>query len=99
MAQQSERVVQTFLFTALTQAHGDEQAADLVAGFCAAVRRLLAAHQAHEVKPIGDGRPGQPVTGDGAVECAAEDEGGGPGLAAAGSARRLPPQRPRKGRP
>jgi adenylate cyclase len=60
MAQGSGSVVQTFLFadlsgfTALTEAHGDEQAADLVAGFCVAVRRLLAAHQAQEVKTIGD---------------------------------------------
>ena len=60
MAQQSELAVQTFLFadlsgfTALTEAHGDEQAADLVGGFCIAVRRLLAAHQAQEVKTIGD---------------------------------------------
>jgi class 3 adenylate cyclase len=52
--------MQTFLFadlsgfTALTEAHGDEQAADLVGGFCVAVRRLLADHQAHEVKTIGD---------------------------------------------
>jgi hypothetical protein len=52
--------VQTFLFadlsgfTALTEAHGDEQAADLVGGFCVAVRRLLAAHRAQEVKTIGD---------------------------------------------
>jgi adenylate cyclase len=60
MAQQSESVAQTFLFadlsgfTALTEAHGDEQAADLVGGFCVAVRQLLAAHQAQEVKSIGD---------------------------------------------
>src|SRR5919108_1491154 len=60
MAQRSESVAQTFLFadlsgfTALTEAHGDEQAADLVGGFCVAVRRLLADHQAHEVKTIGD---------------------------------------------
>jgi class 3 adenylate cyclase len=47
MAQQrSGSVVQTFLFadlsgfTALTEAHGDEQAADLVGGFCGAVRGL-----------------------------------------------------------
>ena len=52
--------MQTFLFadlsgfTALTEAHGDEQAADLVGGFCVAVRRLLTAHQAQEVKTIGD---------------------------------------------
>jgi adenylate cyclase len=60
MAQGSGSVVQTFLFadlsgfTALTEAHGDEQAADLVGGFCGAVRQLLAAHQAQEVKSIGD---------------------------------------------
>ncbi len=51
---------QTFLFadlsgfTALTEAHGDEQAADLVGEFCGTVRELLAAHHAHEVKTIGD---------------------------------------------
>ena len=60
MAQQSEPAVQTFLFadlsgfTALTEAHGDEQAADLVGGFCVAVRQLLVEHQAYEVKSIGD---------------------------------------------
>jgi class 3 adenylate cyclase len=41
-------------FTALTEADGDEQAADLVGGFCVAVRQLLAAHQDQEVKTIGD---------------------------------------------
>jgi class 3 adenylate cyclase len=51
MAQRSEPAVQTFLFadlsgfTALTQARGDEQAADLVGGFSMAVRRLLGAHE------------------------------------------------------
>jgi adenylate cyclase len=60
MAQRSDLPLQTFLFadlsgfTALTEAHGDEEAADLVGGFCVAVRRLLADHQAHEVKTIGD---------------------------------------------
>jgi adenylate cyclase len=60
MAQRSESVAQTFLFadlsgfTALTEAHGDEQAADLVGGFCGAVRRLLTEHRAQEVKTIGD---------------------------------------------
>jgi adenylate cyclase len=60
MARSPEQAVQTFLFadlsgfTALTEAHGDEQAADLVGGFCASVRRLLAEHQAHDVKAIGD---------------------------------------------
>jgi len=52
--------VQTFLFadlsgfTALTEAHGDDEAADLVGGFCVAVRRVLAEYQAREVKAIGD---------------------------------------------
>jgi class 3 adenylate cyclase len=41
-------------FTALTEARGDEQAADLVDGFCLAVRRLLVEHRAQEVKTIGD---------------------------------------------
>jgi adenylate cyclase len=60
MAQRSEPAVQTFVFadlsgfTALTEAHGDEQAADLVGGFCVGVRQLLAEHRAHEVKTIGD---------------------------------------------
>jgi adenylate cyclase len=60
MAQRSELAAQTFLFadlsgfTALTEAHGDEQAADLVGGFCVAVRQLLEAHRAQEVKTIGD---------------------------------------------
>jgi adenylate cyclase len=60
MAQRSGSVVQTFLFadlsgfTALTEAHGDEQAVDLVTGFCVAVRGLLTEHWAHEVKTIGD---------------------------------------------
>jgi adenylate cyclase len=41
-------------FTALTEAHGDRQAADVAAEFSAAVRRLLSAHAAEEVKTIGD---------------------------------------------
>ena len=51
---------QTFLFadlagfTALTEAHGDDRAADLVAEFCDAVRALLGRHGAEEVKAIGD---------------------------------------------
>jgi class 3 adenylate cyclase/YHS domain-containing protein len=60
MAQRSDLTAQTFLFadlsgfTALTEAHGDEQAADLVGGFCGAVRQLLGEYQAQEVKTIGD---------------------------------------------
>jgi adenylate cyclase len=70
MAQRSELAAQTFLFadlsgfTALTEAHGDEHAADLVGGFCLAVRQLLAEHQAQEVKTIGDAlmlRAGDPA--------------------------------------
>ena len=52
--------LQTFIFvdpagyTALTEAHGDEYAADLVGGFCAAVRALLPDYDAEEIKAIGD---------------------------------------------
>jgi adenylate cyclase len=51
---------QTFVFadlagyTALTEAHGDEQAADTAAEFFGTVRALLADHDAEEVKVIGD---------------------------------------------
>ena len=41
-------------FTALTEAHGDEEAADLVGEFVAEVRALLPEHQAEEIKCIGD---------------------------------------------
>jgi adenylate cyclase len=41
-------------FTALTEAHGDEQAADLVAEFSEAVRELLTEYKAEQVKTIGD---------------------------------------------
>ena len=41
-------------FTALTEAHGDERAADLAADFAARARPLLAEHRAEEVKLIGD---------------------------------------------
>ena len=51
---------QTFLFadlagfSALTEAHGDEDAADLVGDFCNCVRELLGGYAAEEVKTIGD---------------------------------------------
>jgi adenylate cyclase len=51
---------QTFLFadlagfTALTEVHGDEHAADLVEAFCAELRPLLREHAAEQVKVIGD---------------------------------------------
>jgi len=41
-------------FTALTEAHGDEEAADLVASFCEAVREELPARGGTHVKTIGD---------------------------------------------
>jgi adenylate cyclase len=50
----------TFLFadlagyTALTEAMGDESAADLAAEFFGAVRKLLPGHSAEEIKAIGD---------------------------------------------
>ncbi len=53
-------VTQTFVFadlagySALTEAHGDEQAADAAAAFCTVVRALLDEHDTEEVKAIGD---------------------------------------------
>src|SRR5688500_19751940 len=41
-------------FTALTEAHGDEQAAALVGDFCAAVATELPASGGTQVKTIGD---------------------------------------------
>jgi class 3 adenylate cyclase/YHS domain-containing protein len=41
-------------FTALTEAHGDERAADLAAAFFRDARTLLPAHAAEEVKTLGD---------------------------------------------
>lgn len=41
-------------FTALTEAHGDEEAADLVGEFVAEVRALLPEYEAEEIKCIGD---------------------------------------------
>jgi adenylate cyclase len=53
-------VEQTFLFadlagfTAMTEVHGDEVAADAVSDFCRGVRRLLPEFEAEEIKSIGD---------------------------------------------
>lgn len=41
-------------FTALTEAHGDEEAADVASGFCRAVQELLPEREAEVVKTIGD---------------------------------------------
>jgi len=55
-----ERDVQTFLFadlagfTALTEAHGDEEAADLAADFSGRIREFLSDYGATEIKGIGD---------------------------------------------
>jgi adenylate cyclase len=54
------RTEHTFLFadlagfTAMTEAHGDEVAADAVSDFCSGVRGLLPDFDAEEVKSIGD---------------------------------------------
>lgn len=41
-------------FTALTEAHGDEFAADVAARFCSEARALLPEYDAEEIKSIGD---------------------------------------------
>lgn len=41
-------------YSALTEAHGDEYAADVAAEFVRAARKLLAEYEAEEVKAIGD---------------------------------------------
>ena len=41
-------------YTALTEAHGDEEAADAAEEFCEAVRALLPDYFAEEIKAIGD---------------------------------------------
>ena len=41
-------------FTALTEAHGDEEAADLAADFFQSVRMLLPEYRATEIKAMGD---------------------------------------------
>jgi len=41
-------------FTALTDAEGDERAADVATDFCRRVRELLPEHRTEEIKSIGD---------------------------------------------
>ncbi len=41
-------------YTALTEAHGDEHAADVAEAFCERMRALLSDYDAQEVKTIGD---------------------------------------------
>ena len=53
-------VTSTFVFadlagyTALTEAHGDERAAEVAAAFCEELRALLGGYGAEEVKAVGD---------------------------------------------
>jgi adenylate cyclase len=59
-ADQKANGAHTFLFadlsgfTALTEAHGDEESAELTNQFFASVRAMLADHGAEEVKTVGD---------------------------------------------
>lgn len=57
-------------FTALTEAHGDEFAADSVEAFCASVETRLGAHDAEHVKTIGDAVLVRVPRESGAVELA-----------------------------
>lgn len=41
-------------YTALTEAHGDEHAADVAEAFCERMRALLSDYDAQEVKTVGD---------------------------------------------
>jgi adenylate cyclase len=68
-AQQAEASTFVFAdlagFTALTEAHGDEEASRIAADFVASVRRILTGYNAEEVKTIGDEvmiRTGDPAT-------------------------------------
>jgi class 3 adenylate cyclase len=57
-------------FTALTEAHGDEQAADLVVEFSESVKDLLVEYRAEQVKTIGDAVMMRGANADHAVELA-----------------------------
>src|SRR5947209_11232770 len=60
VAHDPDAVTATFLFadiagfTALTEAHGDEEAANLVADFCDSIATQLPAYGASQIKTIGD---------------------------------------------
>lgn len=60
MGARQQPSVSTFLFadiagyTALTEAHGDEDAAELARDFCRAVTELVSAEHGHVIKTIGD---------------------------------------------
>src|SRR2546426_4296890 len=57
---EDEREIQSFLFadlagfTALTEAHGDEEAAELAADFSSQIRGFLSDYGAEEIRGIGD---------------------------------------------
>lgn len=59
-SEEPTQAMSTFIFadlagyTALTEAHGDESAADVAAQFCEDVRSLLNEYSAEEIKTIGD---------------------------------------------
>jgi adenylate cyclase len=57
-------------FTAMTEAHGDEVAADAVSDFCAGVRGLLPEFEAEQVKSIGDAVMVRVPEASGAIELA-----------------------------
>ena len=57
-------------YTALTEAHGDERAADVAVDFVRAVRELLADYDAEEVKAIGDALLLRLVDASAAIELA-----------------------------
>ena len=70
--------IQTFLFadlsgfTALTEAHGDFEAAELVGTFNEVVRALLPVHRGEEIKTIGDAIMIRVPEADGAVRLGLE---------------------------
>lgn len=67
-------------FTAMTEAHGDEHAADVAEVFIDGVRALLESHEACEVKTMGDAVMAHSRSADRALclaECAVGELGGG----------------------
>lgn len=66
-------------FTAMTEAHGDEHAADVAEAFIDGVRALLESHEACEVKTMGDAVMAHSRSADRALclaECAVGELGG-----------------------
>jgi adenylate cyclase len=70
-------------FSALTEAHGDDHAADLAQAFSCQLREILPAYRAHEVKSLGDGMMIRTPDAAGAIGLAtriAWDIGGSSGI-------------------